>query len=204
MSKIFDFWRKIDFLVGSYLFIKSTDPCPTTSKRIRKASRLNPSFSDCSQTSKVVGAEWIKFWENDFQKAVKNRTPEKKQHWLDHALNGHDCQLNTSCLKLKKKRKNPSACAEVRSTHQFLTSLGRLPRWHQINAKVVDHVCPNDHFLDSLRPAGIVLDDSGYSNGLVGVFFIGGLFFFPAPYSRFIHLGWIRRVEICFAYIAWN
>ncbi|KAI6243429.1 hypothetical protein M3Y99_00099300 [Aphelenchoides fujianensis] len=58
-------------------------------------------------TSNVFGDVW-----RVCTSAVRNRSSEKKAHWLDHALNGHDCATSAACKKLKRRRHDPTACAQ--------------------------------------------------------------------------------------------
>lgn len=41
-------------------------------------------------------------------------TGEKRKHWLDHALTNHTCERNTKCQQLKRRKRDPSACAEAK------------------------------------------------------------------------------------------
>ncbi|KAI6216507.1 Peptide transporter family 1 [Aphelenchoides besseyi] len=44
--------------------------------------------------------------------AITHRSNDKKSHWLDHALNRHDCSTNTTCQSLKRRRRDQTACSK--------------------------------------------------------------------------------------------
>ncbi|CAD5216138.1 unnamed protein product [Bursaphelenchus okinawaensis] len=55
--------------------------------------------------------------------ALRNKfnSTESKSHWLEHALTYHDCNFSMKCMKLKKRRQDPAACAEVNFVNDVKT-----------------------------------------------------------------------------------
>ncbi|CAD5222044.1 unnamed protein product [Bursaphelenchus xylophilus] len=49
------------------------------------------------------------------------RSNVKKDHWLDYSLYNHYCTTSAECLKLKRKTKNTTACAQVNFVNDVKT-----------------------------------------------------------------------------------
>ncbi|CAD5227431.1 unnamed protein product [Bursaphelenchus xylophilus] len=46
---------------------------------------------------------------------------EKRAHWLDYAITGHECTESLKCMRLKKRMQYPEACAETKFINDVKT-----------------------------------------------------------------------------------